>query len=409
MKKILVSAFRCNTGLHAAYSTFRWAEVLGELYDVKLGTPAFNIPAIEKYYSEKGKRIPYEIIPINVHEFKFKTGSILKTIEKSFKPGFFLFENKLLDYIKKNRIDKDIDIVFRLSPTSPRFFSSLWKLNKPFLVGMLNGGLHPPQELKIFFKDEPTHYKLRHFDNFLFGNKSTTKYLDKADIIFTGVDFTKNILPKRVHHKVIVIPGMGIDEIKYKSDEKKFEKFTFLFAGRFTRYKGGLLLLKAFQRLVKQHPHLDVRLEMVGKGEEKEVYEEFVASYLLSDKVNFNGWKTQAEVEEFMRKSHAFVFPSITEGLGNIYLEALSVGIPTICTNYGGGGYIIKNGAGIKIDVDEEIKMIEGYKEAMYKVASDKDFFQELQLNTLELAKEYQWPSLKEQMKNAIDNYYEKS
>lgn len=399
---IFIAAYRCNPyGLHAAESTFNWAEVLGKRYDVTLATPKYNALEIKRYYSSKGENLPYKLIDIPV--FNFST--ISSKIEGIVKPGYFIFERKLVKYLEnENRIDQ-FDFIFRLSPTSYRFPSILHKLNKPLLVGILNGGLHPPEILKNYFKKETLSYKLRYFDKFILKSKMWMSYLDRSYRIILGVDYTKDVLPARLKDKIFIIPGMGIEKEKVKNIKKMTDTFTFLFVGQFRRYKGGMILLEAFNTFKKKYPDLSVILKMVGDGEERKLYENYVKKNDLDKFVKFLGWLPQEKVFEIMEQSSAFVYPSINEGLGNVYLEAISKGLPIICTDYGGGGFIVTNDCGIKIKIDREDSMIKDYADAMFKMATDKLFYEKCYINLIDYANNiYSWDALSKEMYKFIDD-----
>jgi len=56
----------------------------------------------------------------------------------------------------------------------------------------------------------------------------------------------------------------------------------------------------------------------------------------LKNRVKFAGFKTHQELPKILKASDIFIRPSITEGLGNAFLEAMAAGMPTIGTLVGG-------------------------------------------------------------------------
>ena len=70
--------------------------------------------------------------------------------------------------------------------------------------------------------------------------------------------------------------------------------------------------------------------------------------------VMFEGFSARAL--EHVRTASAFVMSSRFEGLSNSMLEALAMGVPTVCTRCGGGGAeaVINDGVnGVLVDVDD--------------------------------------------------------
>ena len=110
------------------------------------------------------------------------------------------------------------------------------------------------------------------------------------------------------------------------------ETIHFLFIGWLVKEKGILELLKAAETLAKTKVF---KLTLVGNGHlyDQIKYEKKNSSIL--DYLNITGWLDTKAVQKYMQKSHVFVLPSKAEGFPNALLEALSQGMPAICTNVG--------------------------------------------------------------------------
>ena len=83
----------------------------------------------------------------------------------------------------------------------------------------------------------------------------------------------------------------------------------------------------------------------------------------LQKKVFLPGYTT--DIYEKVKKSKIFVSSSDYEGMSNSMLEALSLGLPTICTDcpIGGAGEIIQNGInGILVPVNDLKEMVAAMK-----------------------------------------------
>lgn len=144
-------------------------------------------------------------------------------------------------------------------------------------------------------------------------------------------------------------------------------------SGRLTAQKNYPMLLRAFARFSESHPEyrLDIfgasRPEFDGEATGDELGN-LVKNLGISQKVTFHGFCSDAN--EKIRTSSMFVMASRYEGLSNSMLEALSMGVPTICTRCGGGGpqMVIKDGVnGFLVDVDD----IEAMAEKMCLIADD--------------------------------------
>jgi glycosyltransferase involved in cell wall biosynthesis len=100
---------------------------------------------------------------------------------------------------------------------------------------------------------------------------------------------------------------------------------TVLFVATLVARKGPLSVLKAAQRFPK------AKFRVIGRG--RDGYEEVVRGYISElglQNVALEGPKSQSEVAQAMRESDIFLFPSATEGLPKVTLEAAASGLPCI-------------------------------------------------------------------------------
>ena len=99
-------------------------------------------------------------------------------------------------------------------------------------------------------------------------------------------------------------------------------------AGRLTPEKDFATLIRAFQRL---RQHKDCRLLILGEGPLRGELERLAAELGLADSVCLAGY--QANPFAYMKKSSLFVLSSAWEGSGNVLVEALALGVPSVATD----------------------------------------------------------------------------
>lgn len=103
----------------------------------------------------------------------------------------------------------------------------------------------------------------------------------------------------------------------------------FSYLGRLKRYKRVDLVVKAFALLDGS----DARLEIAGKGDDRDRLEALVAKLNIEDRVRFLGYITEREKRELLRRSWATVLASPKEGWGISNLESASCGTPVIAAD----------------------------------------------------------------------------
>ena len=112
-------------------------------------------------------------------------------------------------------------------------------------------------------------------------------------------------------------------------------------AGRLSPEKGHVVLVDAMRAVVDRMT--DARLVIYGDGPEREALVEQIAECELTDHVVLAGFRRG--VVEALAGADLVVNPSLTEGLPNVVLEALSVRTPVVATDVGGVGELVIDGA----------------------------------------------------------------
>jgi alpha-1,3-rhamnosyl/mannosyltransferase len=111
-----------------------------------------------------------------------------------------------------------------------------------------------------------------------------------------------------------------------------------VFVGGMNAHKNVLGLLKAMPRIIQDRPnvHLAIVGDTSGKGFWDNVPElmAFVESHPpLPAHVHFTGYMSDPELVELLNGAAALVFPSLWEGFGLPAVEAMSCGVPVLCSN----------------------------------------------------------------------------
>jgi hypothetical protein len=97
-----------------------------------------------------------------------------------------------------------------------------------------------------------------------------------------------------------------------------------LSVGNLIPIKGHELLLRAFAAIHPRHPHLSC--ELIGEGLEQPRLSRLAAELGIANQVRFLGRRSRRQVAEAMSRCLLFALPSRYEGLGCVYLEAMSSG-----------------------------------------------------------------------------------
>jgi teichuronic acid biosynthesis glycosyltransferase TuaC len=120
----------------------------------------------------------------------------------------------------------------------------------------------------------------------------------------------------------------GVDPTVFAASKDDFVSGVVLSVGNLIPTKGHELLLRAFAVVRPQFPTSS--FEIIGDGVELSRLRGLARELNVNDKVHFLGRRSRSQVADAMRRSTIFALPSKYEGLGCVYLEAMSSEKPVI-------------------------------------------------------------------------------
>lgn len=186
------------------------------------------------------------------------------------------------------------------------------------------------------------------YSSWLFKEVVSKLVLRNASAVIALTEDMRNKL-KKFQEDILVIPN-GIDIEKYinlsrgkirESLNINDEKII-IFVGRLHHAKGIEYLIRAMQFILEKEKN--VRLLIVGDGEDRGNLENLALKLNLTGKVTFVGELQNEKVPEYMVSSDVFVLPSLSEGFPMTILEAMASGLPIVASNVTGLCEIIREG-----------------------------------------------------------------
>lgn len=170
--------------------------------------------------------------------------------------------------------------------------------------------------------------------------------------------------------------------------------------GRLTKQKNQKLLIEAFSEVVQEFPN--EKLLIYGDGVLKKDLQDFINSKKMTDKILLMG--TTNNVDIVLSQAKIFVLSSDYEGMPNVLLEALAVGVPSISTNCpcGGPKMLIKsnfNGILIQVGNKEELK------EGLLKLLNDKELYFNISNNAKQSALNFKPEIVFQEWKEFVESF----
>jgi colanic acid/amylovoran biosynthesis glycosyltransferase len=131
--------------------------------------------------------------------------------------------------------------------------------------------------------------------------------------------------------------------------------------GRCHWKKGYTFALDAMAKLKKEYAHFHYTI--VADGSDTENIDYQIYDLGLVEYVSFVNGLSHAEVIDKVSSSDLFLLPSLSEGISNAVLEAMSLGVPVITTDCGGMLEIIRDGKnGFSVPVRDSDAMVEAIR-----------------------------------------------
>jgi phosphatidyl-myo-inositol dimannoside synthase len=109
------------------------------------------------------------------------------------------------------------------------------------------------------------------------------------------------------------------------------------------RYKGHDRVIRTLPRVLQQHP--DTIYLVVGDGDDRPRLESLTVECGVRKNVQFAGLVPEEELPGYFRLADVFVMPSVAEGFGIVFLEAMATGIRVIGGSQDGSRDALCDGA----------------------------------------------------------------
>jgi glycosyltransferase involved in cell wall biosynthesis len=188
-----------------------------------------------------------------------------------------------------------------------------------------------PVVLKLFFRnvDPYFHFCKKKSDCIIGINENVSKKL--------------NLNPEK---KFIALPAIGMKKNiveMFNRSVKNNTTFNVITVGRLLYIKNFELTILAFAAFLKKIPDVtDIRLQIIGDGQELNCLKELVKERGIEGNVDFIGKLPLDEVQVYLCQADVFLFPTL-ENAGFVILEAMGNALPVLAMNYGGPQQFIKH------------------------------------------------------------------
>jgi len=202
--------------------------------------------------------------------------------------------------------------------------------------------------------------------------------------------------------KIEVVPnGVHLDLFKLDTEVRPQQKsdleFKILTVSRLVKKNGIDDLIKAGQYL-----KFPFKIIIIGIGADEEKLKKLAKDKGLEDKIIFKSQIEYSELPKYYALADVFVRPSLSEGLGNVFLEAMACGLPIIGTPIGGIPDFLKDK---KTGLLCETRNPQSIAQKIRQILNNEQLRKTLTENGLKLVQEkYDWDLIAEKMNKIFKN-----
>ena len=341
MKKSVVYWSPCLTKVGTVKSTLNSAISLAKYsknYEVTIINVFGEWSSYKKYLNQNNVNL--KNLTFNYYNLLPKNGFLKSRI--SYIIIFLISALPLLFFINSRKPDY---LIVHLITSLPLFLLNFFKLQTQVILrisgfpkmNIFRKKLWVKSQNKIFKITSPT----EQLKNDLISKNIFKK--EKVETLFDAIINVKDLIKKK-----------NVSEVE---DYKKIAKNFFLSAGRFTRQKNFIYLIREFGKFLKFYP--DEKLLIIGEGELKKKMQEEIIKLDLSNSIKIQNYTEN--IYYFMKNSKCFILSSLWEEVGFVMVEA------SFCNNFiissdckNGPEEFLENGsAGLIFNNNEKNKLCE--------------------------------------------------
>lgn len=160
----------------------------------------------------------------------------------------------------------------------------------------------------------------------------------------------------------------------------------------------------AVDDLIKAVKSLDFpyKLLILGRGYQEERLKELTKELNLKNQVEFLGFIEYQNIAKYLKIADIFIRPSLSEGLGNSFLEAMLCKVPVIATPVGGiPDFLIEGQTGLFC----EVKNPQSIADKIKLLINDNNLRQNIIDNAHDMVlRDYDWEGISEEMREIYLN-----
>lgn len=392
-RRILVSAYGCEPGKGSEQGVgWNWMLQLARLADLVVVTRANNRAAIEAGLPDDfaGRiRFLYYDLPDSLRAFKRR--------ERGLYLYYLLWQWGAYRLMRRELARQPVDYAMHLT------FGSVWmpvfmhRLKVPFIWGPVGGGEAVPWKLihTLPLKGRVVQYARYLLMASFAINPLFTGVTRRARVILARTNDTARMIPARHSGKLRVVLETAAAEDwfirpPHTAHPADGGAIKVIYTGRLVPLKNVDMAIRAVA--AARRAGADIHFTIIGDGPLQPALVRRAEAEGIAGAVTFAGRCTQDEVFGHLAASDVYLFPSLKEGGVWSLMEAMAVGLPSICVNASGMKVIAHASCARLIDPGDPEEMVEAFARELCTLAASPDLRREMGANARKrLEQKFRW------------------
>ena len=339
-----MSAYACEPGKGSEPEVgWRWALSLSAWHDITVITRANNAERIQAgLVSRPGPKPKFVFYDLPAWLRWLKRRGLPVAI-------YYLLWQAAVRWRLRRRL-AEFDLIHHLTFNSFRQPGFWWFCPRPVVLGPLGGGqICPWPFLKRFGRGlarellrSITVVAAPRYPHLLLS-------FHCARLILVANRDTAARIPQRWRSKVQLLleTGLNLKDTAAVESHAPGPGTRLIWTGRLEKIKGLDLMLHAFAQARQQNPALT--LTIVGGGSEANDMKQLAQQLHLGSSVQWLGQLPKDKIEETLAGHDIFLFTSLRDTSGNVLLEAMGAGLPSIALRHQGAAEIATDTTSLRI------------------------------------------------------------
>ena len=393
--RVAMIAYACDPeGGGEHWLGWGWAEVAARDCEVHLITTPKSRAAIERHAARAGLHAHFVELPAwrrRLSERLGGTGSWLRKI---------WWQRQAARCAAQLHAQAPFALVHQTTFHTFRVpFDAATRLGIPAVWGPIAGGEHTPPGFESFLGEARGAERWRKIANRLWlALPSVQRSLRTASALFVSNRTTLDFLPEFCRAKAALVPPNALrDDVTLPAQSGSPAapgRLSILYVGNCVPTRCIPLVLHALAEL--NDPRIG--FTVVGDGPARAAWQQ--QAQALGVASNFAGQVGRAQLADFYAAADALVFPALRDAGGSALLEAMSLGLPVVCLDWGGPAEMVDAESGIKIPVTDPATTVRALAAALVRLRDEPEFRRALGAHAAVKARaQFTWEAKRELLK----------